>query len=153
MVSNILPVPYHICHDEHAGDHVYHYPECFEKQCYPCFFDAKDGHSRTILIGVAHDMPSGSGPDAFYASYHCRLTQIARANPANQATAITAYLIFLRGDILDQVLAMLFPVYLTYLFALQHHFDLCLDVCINIAVLKRRRPCSHFSRSCLPEQM
>jgi hypothetical protein len=98
-------------------------------------------------------MASSSGPDSFNAAYHGRLTQITRANPANQATAITAYFIFLRGGILDQVLAMLFPVYLTYLFALQHHFDLCLDVCINIAVFKRRRPCSHFSRSCLPEQM
>ena len=115
---------------------MYHYPECFEKQCYPCFFDAKDGHSRTILIGVAHDMPSGSGPDAFYASYHCRLTQIARANPANQATAITAYLIFLRRGILDQVLAMLFPVYLTYLFALQHHFDLCPYLRLNICLIQ-----------------
>jgi hypothetical protein len=136
MVSNILPVPYHICHDEHAGDHVYHYPECFEKQCYPCFFDAKDRHSRTILIGVAHDMSCGPCPDAFDASYHGRLIQTAKARPANQATAITAYLIFLRRGILDQVLAMLFPVYLTYLFALQHHFDLCPYLRLNICLIQ-----------------
>jgi hypothetical protein len=124
-------VPYDIGYDEPASDHMYNDPESLEAQCHSGFFHREYGHTRTILIGVSHDMTSGPGPDAFYASYHCRLIQIARANPANQATAITAYLIFLRGDILDQVLAMLFPVYLTYLFALQHHFDLCLDVCIK----------------------
>ncbi len=110
MVSNILPVPYNICYDEAASYHMYHYPESLEAKCYPCFSYGKDGNPGTILIGVAHDMASGSGPDSFNAAYHGRLTQITRANPANQATAITAYLIFLRRDILDQVLAMLFPV-------------------------------------------
>jgi len=87
-----------------------HYPESLEKQCYPCFSYREDGHPRTIFIGVAHDMSRGSGPDSLNASYHGRLIHIAKPKPATHATVITAYLIFLRVDILDQVLAMLFPV-------------------------------------------
>jgi hypothetical protein len=110
MVSNILPVPYNICYDEAASYHMYHYPESLEAKCYPCFSYGKDGNPGTILIGVAHDMTCGSSPDAFDAADHGRLNHMAQATPANHAIAITAYLIFLRRDILDQVLAMLFPV-------------------------------------------
>jgi len=55
-------------------------------------------------------MASGPGPDAFDASYHDRLIHITKYNPASQVAAITAYLILLRRNILDQVLAMFFPV-------------------------------------------
>jgi hypothetical protein len=51
-------------------------------------------------------MPSGSGPDSLNASYHGKLIHITKAKPANHATAITAYLIFLRRDIFDQVPAI-----------------------------------------------
>jgi hypothetical protein len=47
-----------------------HYPKGLEKQCYPCFSQGKDGHSGTILVGVAHDMSRGPGPDPFNASPH-----------------------------------------------------------------------------------
>ena len=96
MVSNILPVPYHICHDEAASYHMDHDPESLEAECYPCFSYGKDGHSGTVFIGIAHDMASGSGPDAFYTTDHGRLIHIAKPKPANHITAITAYLIFLR---------------------------------------------------------
>ena len=110
MVSNILPVPYHVCYDEAASYHMDHNPECLEAQCYSRFFHSEYGHPGTVFIGLAHDMTSGSGPDAFDASYHGRLNHMAQATPVNHAIAITAYLIFLRRGILDQVLAMLFPV-------------------------------------------
>lgn len=110
MVSNILPMPYDIGHDEKTSDHVYNYPESLEAQCHSRFFYSEYGDSRTIFIGFAHDMTSGPGPDAFYAAYHGRLIQTAKVMPANHSTEITAYLIFLRRGILDQVLAMLFPV-------------------------------------------
>jgi hypothetical protein len=55
-------------------------------------------------------MARGSGPDSLNASYHGKLNHTTQARPATHATVITAYLIFLRVDILDQVLAMLFPV-------------------------------------------
>ena len=87
-----------------------HDPESLEAECYPCFSYGKDGHSGTVFIGIAHDMASGSGPDAFYTTDHGRLIHIAKPKPANHITAITAYLIFLRRGILDQMLAMLFPV-------------------------------------------
>jgi hypothetical protein len=103
-------MPYDIGHDEKTSDHVYNYPECLEAQCHSGFFHREYGHTRTIFIGFAHDMASGPGPDAFDASYHGRLNHMAQATPADHAIAITAYLIFLRRDILDQVLAMLFPV-------------------------------------------
>jgi hypothetical protein len=89
---------------------VYHYPEGFEAQCHSCFFHSEYGHSGPVFVGVAHDMTSGPGPDSFDASDHGRLIHITKYNPANQVAAITAYLIFLRCGILDQVLAMLFPV-------------------------------------------
>ena len=110
MVSNILPVPYNICYDEAASYHMYHYPESLEAQWHSCFSYGQDGHSGTIFISVAHDMASGPGPDAFDASYHDRLIHITKYNPASQVAAITAYLILLRRNILDQVLAMFFPV-------------------------------------------
>jgi hypothetical protein len=110
MVSNILPMPYDIGHDEKTSDHVYNYPESLEAECHPCFSYGKDGNPGTIFISVAHDMTCGPGPDAFDASYHGRLNHMVQATPADHAIAITAYLIFLRRDILDQVLAMLFPV-------------------------------------------
>ena len=103
-------MPYDIGHDEKTSDHVYNYPECLEAQCHSGFFHREYGHTRTIFIGVSHDMASGPGPDAFDASYHGRLNHMAQATPADHAIAITAYLIFLRRDILDQVLAMFFPV-------------------------------------------
>ena len=103
-------MPYDICHDEAASYNMYHYPEGFEKQSHPGFFHSEYGHTRTILVGLTHDMTSGPGPDAFDASDHGRLNHMAQATPADHAIAITAYLIFLRRDILDQVLAMLFPV-------------------------------------------
>lgn len=103
-------MPYDIGHDEKTSDHVYNYPESLEAECYPCFSYGKDGNPGTIFIGVAHDMASGPGPDAFDASDHGRLNHMAQATPANHAIAITAYLIFLRRGILDQVPAMLFPV-------------------------------------------
>jgi hypothetical protein len=87
-----------------------HNPECLEEQSHSCFSYGQYGHSRTVFIGVAHDMPSGPGPDSFNAAYHGRLIHITKPKPANHKTAITAYLIFLRVDILDQVLGMLFPV-------------------------------------------
>ena len=87
-----------------------HYPESLEAECHPCFSYGKDGNPRTIFISVAHDMTCGSGPDSLNASYHGRLIHIAKPKPANHKTAITVYLIFLRLGILDQVLAMLFPV-------------------------------------------
>jgi hypothetical protein len=103
-------VPYDIGYDEPASDHMYNDPESLEAQCHSGFFHREYGHTRTIFIGFAHDMTCGSGPDAFNASDHGRLNHMAQATPANHAIAITAYLIFLRRDILDQVLAMLFPV-------------------------------------------
>ena len=103
-------MPYDIGHDEKTSDHVYNYPESLKEECYPGFFHSEYGHPGTVFVGLAHDMTSGSGPDAFDASYHGRLNHMAQATPANHAIAITAYLIFLRRDILDQVLAMLFPV-------------------------------------------
>ena len=106
MVSNILPVPYDICYDEPAGHHVYHYPEGFEEQSHPGFLHCEYGHSRAVFVSVAHDMTCGSGPDAFNATHHCRLIHIAMARPAHHNTEITAYLIFLRRDTLDQVLAI-----------------------------------------------
>ena len=87
-----------------------HDPECLEAQCHSRFFHSEYGYPGTVFIGFAHDMTSGPGPDAFDASYHDRLNHITKYKPANQMAAITAYLIFLRRDILDQVLAMLFPV-------------------------------------------
>ena len=87
-----------------------HYPESLETKCYPCFSYSEDRDSRTIFIGVPHDMARGSGPDSLNASYHGKLNHTTQARPATHATVITAYLIFLRVDILDQVLAMLFPV-------------------------------------------
>ena len=110
MVSNILPVPYHVGYYEAASDHMDHDPESLEAKCYPCFSYGQDGHSRTIFISVAHDMTCGSGPNSLNASYHGRLIHITKVKPANHAIAITAYLIFLRRGILDQMLAMLFPV-------------------------------------------
>ena len=110
MISNILPMPYDIGHDEKTSDHVYNYPECLETQCHSRFFHSEYGYPGTVFIGLTHDMTSGSSPDTFDASYHGRLIQMAKAMPANHITAITAYLIFLRRDILDQVLAMWFPV-------------------------------------------
>ena len=103
-------MPYDIGYDEPASDHMYNDPESLEAECYPCFSYGQDGHSRTIFISVAHDMTCGSGPDSLNTSYHGRLNHMAQATPADHAIAITAYLIFLRRDILDQVLAMLFPV-------------------------------------------
>ena len=105
-----LPVPYHVGYDEATSDHMDHDPESLETQCYPGFSHGQDGNPGTILIGVTHDMTCGSSPDTFYAADHGRLNHMAQATPANHATAITAYLIFLRRGILDQVLAMLFPV-------------------------------------------
>jgi hypothetical protein len=87
-----------------------HDPECLEAQCHSRFFHSEYGHSGTVYISLAHDMTCGPGPDSLNTSYHGRLNHITQATPANQAIAITAYLIFLRRDILDQVLAMLFPV-------------------------------------------
>jgi hypothetical protein len=89
-----------------------HYPESLETQCYSCFFHSEYGYPRAIFIGLTHDMASGPGTDSFNAAYHGRLIHITKAKPATHATAITPYLIFLHGDILDQVLAMLFLVYL-----------------------------------------
>ena len=110
MISNILPMPYDIGHDEKTSDHVYNYPESLKEECYPCFSYGQDGHSGAIFISVAHDMACGPCPDSLNTSYHGRLIHIAKAKPANHKTAITAYLIFLRRGILDQVPAMLFPV-------------------------------------------
>jgi len=70
MVSNILPVPYYIRYYKSASYCMDHYPKGLEKQCYPCFSQGKDGHSGTILVGVAHDMSRGPGPDPFNASPH-----------------------------------------------------------------------------------
>ena len=106
MVSNILPVPYDICYNESASDHMDHYPERFEAECDPCFSYGQDRHSRTVFVSVSHDMACSSGPDAFNAPHHCRLIHIAMARPAHHNTEITAYLIFLRVDTLDQVLAI-----------------------------------------------
>ena len=110
MISNILPMPYDIGHDEKASDHMYNYPECLEAQCHSRFFHSEYGHSGTVYISLAHDMTCGPGPDSLNTSYHGRLIHIAKAKPANHKTAITEYLIFLRRCILDQVPAMLFPV-------------------------------------------
>jgi hypothetical protein len=96
MISNILPMPYDIGHDEKTSDHVYNYPECLEAQCHSRFFHSEYGHPRTVFVGLAHDMTSGPGPDAFDASDHVRLIHITKYNPASQVAAITAYLIFLR---------------------------------------------------------
>ena len=100
MVSNILPVPYHICYYEAASDLMDHYPESLEAECYPCFSYGQDGNPRTIFISVAHDMTCGPGPDSLNASYHGRFIHIANPKPANHKTAITVYLIFLRRGIL-----------------------------------------------------
>ena len=103
-------MPYNIGHDEKTRDHVYNYPESLKAECHPCFSYGKDGNPRTIFVGIAHDMTCGSGPNSLNASYHGRLIHITKVKPANHAIAITAYLIFLRRGILDQMLAMLFPV-------------------------------------------
>jgi hypothetical protein len=103
-------VPYDIGYDEPASDHMYNDPESLEAQCHSGFFHREYGHTRTILVSVAHDMTCGSGPDTFYAAYHGRLNNITKYKPANHTTVIIAYLIFLRRGILDQMLVMLFPV-------------------------------------------
>jgi hypothetical protein len=65
-------------------------------------------HIRLILTDWQGDCQSlfGDRNPLFQSKHHCRLIQIAKSMPANHATAITAYLIFLRVGTLDQVLAI-----------------------------------------------
>ena len=62
-----LPMPDGVGYDEPAGDHMHHDPKGLEGQGYASFPQREDGHSGSILIVGAHEVPGGSGPDAFKA--------------------------------------------------------------------------------------
>jgi hypothetical protein len=61
----MLPVSYCVCDDEETGYHMYYNPKSLEPQGYSSFSQGKNGHIRTIIVGLAHQVASGSGPDTF----------------------------------------------------------------------------------------
>jgi hypothetical protein len=46
---------------------MYYNPKSLEPQGYSGFTQRENGHIWTIIVGIAHEMASGSGPDFFYA--------------------------------------------------------------------------------------
>lgn len=64
-------MPYSVCNNKSTRDHVYYNPESLEKQGQSSFFQGKNGHIRSVMIGIAHEVASGSGPD-FFQSFHSR---------------------------------------------------------------------------------
>lgn len=51
---------------------MYYNPESFKKQGQSSFFQGKNGHIRSVMISIAHEMASGPGPN-FFQSFHIRL--------------------------------------------------------------------------------
>jgi hypothetical protein len=46
---------------------MYYHPKRFEKQGYSGFSQSENGHIRTIMITLTHQVACGSRPDFFYA--------------------------------------------------------------------------------------
>lgn len=79
----------YVCYNEPAGDDMYHYPERLQEQGHPCFTQGEYGHVGAIMVGFAHDMSRGTGPDAFDAAINAQwrsprtrpLTNLCRRRP------------------------------------------------------------------------
>ena len=55
--------------------HVYRDPKRFEKQGYSGFSQSENWYIWAVMVGLAHQVPGGPGPDLFYAVHNLQASQ------------------------------------------------------------------------------
>jgi len=61
----LLPVSNGVGYNKATSYNMYYNPKRFEEQGYPGLSQGQDRHIRTIMITLAHQVPSGPGPYTF----------------------------------------------------------------------------------------